>query len=395
LAEYYCDGQAGAPVVVLLGSLGTTGAVWEAQLLALRPWLAVMRVEHPGHGGAVAAPPGTGSVAALGQRVLDLMDEAGVARAHIAGLSLGGLIAMWLAAHHPSRVNHLVVSCSTGRFGSPETYLQRAAAVRADGTAPLVAGALSRWFTPPFAARQADLVAAFAKDLAEVSRDGYAYCCEAVAGADLSPDMDRIEAPTLVIGGGLDPVVPPLLVAETASKIPGAGLVVVPESAHLVNVEQPGAFNDALLGHLVGSPVARGLRVRREVLGDAHVERALARQTSLSAGFQDLLNRWPWGEVWARPGLERRTRRLLVIAMLAALGHHHELEMHVRAARRDGTTDRELEEVLLMTAVYAGVPAANAAFAIADRVVGERCEPSETPAGPGLSLPDRDAPGPQ
>jgi 3-oxoadipate enol-lactonase/4-carboxymuconolactone decarboxylase len=136
-----------------------------------------------------------------------------------------------------------------------------------------------------------------------------------------------------------------------------------------VNVEQPDPFNDVVLRHLIGSPAQRGLEERRAVLGEAHVDRALARASGLTADFQELLAKWPWGEVWARPGLDRRARRLLTIGMLVALGRFEELEMHLREALRDGISAAELKEVLLQTAVYAGVPAANSAFAIADRVV--------------------------
>ena len=114
-----------------------------------------------------------------------------------------------------------------------------------------------------------------------------------------------------------------------------------------------------------------GERVRREVLGDEHVDRAQARTTGFSAPFQDFITRFAWGDVWTRPGLERRERSLITLAVLTALRAEGELELHVRAALRNGVTPEEIREVLLHTAVYAGVPAANAAFAIAQRVLDE------------------------
>ena len=114
-----------------------------------------------------------------------------------------------------------------------------------------------------------------------------------------------------------------------------------------------------------------GMRVRREVLGDEHVDRAIAGTTEFTADFQAFLTRFAWGDVWSRPGLDRKTRRLLTIAMLVALGREEELEMHVRAALADDVTPEELKEVLLQTAVYCGLPAANGAFKIAQRVVDE------------------------
>jgi 4-carboxymuconolactone decarboxylase len=114
---------------------------------------------------------------------------------------------------------------------------------------------------------------------------------------------------------------------------------------------------------------AAGMRVRREVLGDEHVDRAVAGTTEFTAPFQDLITRYAWGEIWTRPGLTRPQRSMITIAMLAALGREEELSMHVRAALRNGLTPAEITEVLLQVAVYAGVPAANRAFAIASKTV--------------------------
>jgi 4-carboxymuconolactone decarboxylase len=115
----------------------------------------------------------------------------------------------------------------------------------------------------------------------------------------------------------------------------------------------------------------RGMEVRRQVLGDEHVDRAIERTTDFTADFQDLITRYAWGEVWTRPGLDRRMRSCITLAMLVALGRDEELAMHVRAALRNGLTPDEIKEVLLQTAIYCGVPAANSAFAIAQRVLEE------------------------
>ena len=118
-----------------------------------------------------------------------------------------------------------------------------------------------------------------------------------------------------------------------------------------------------------------GMKARREVLGDEHVDRALAGATEFSTPFQDFITRYAWGAVWTREGLDRRTRSCITLALLAALGHEQELALHVRAARRNGLSDEEISEVLLHTAVYAGVPAANAAYAVAQRVLAEESKP--------------------
>jgi len=120
----------------------------------------------------------------------------------------------------------------------------------------------------------------------------------------------------------------------------------------------------------VSDPIyERGMRVRREVLGDEHVDRAIAATTALTEAFQELITRYAWGEVWSRPGLDRRTRSAITLAVLTALGREHEIAMHVRAALRNGLSEEEIAEVLLHTAVYAGVPATNSALAIAKQAL--------------------------
>ena len=125
----------------------------------------------------------------------------------------------------------------------------------------------------------------------------------------------------------------------------------------------------------------RGMRVRREVLGDDHVDAAVERTTAYTADFQDLITRYAWGEIWTRPGLDRKTRSCITLAALVALGRDHELEMHVRAALRNGVTSDEIKEVLLHSAIYCGVPAANAAFAVAQSVFAEHDGPPEPRGG--------------
>ena len=286
---------------------------------------------------------------------------------------------MWLASERPGRVERLVVGCSTARFGTEEIWLERAQTVRTEGMAPVVDATLGRWFAAAFLEGHPEVADQFSDMLMSIEPEGYAACCEALASGDVRSRLGQIEAPTLVVGGAQDPVVPPDNLAATMAAIPDAALCVLSGAAHLASVEQPEAFRAAVLDHLVGRPAERGLGVRRRVLGDVHVDRSLTRASAFSAPFQDLLSRWPWGEVWARPGLDQRTRRLVTIAMLAALGRREELELHIRAALQGGLGTTALRELLLQTAVYAGVPAANSAFAIADRVVRELSEPLEGP----------------
>ncbi|MFC9327349.1 3-oxoadipate enol-lactonase [Kitasatospora sp. NPDC057015] len=383
------DGPPSGPPLVLGPSLGTSLAVWDQQTTALARTHRVIRFDLPGHGGTAAdlLPSGAG-VADLAREVLHLADALGIDRFAYGGISLGGAVGIHLAAHHPDRVTSLALLCTSAHFGAPEGWHERARSVRAAGTGAVADTAAERWFTPAYA--QAPAATALVRGLRSATDpEAYAGLCEAIAGYDARADLHRICAPTLVLAGRDDPATPVAHAREIADAVPGAGLVEVPHAAHLAGVEQPRAVTSALLAHLTtttsataragddGARHAAGLAVRRTVLGDAHVERALADTTALTADFQDFLTRYAWGEIWTRPGLDHRTRRMITLTALTALGHHGELELHLRAALAGGDlTPDDIREVLLQCAVYCGVPAANAAFALADRVTTELAGPS-------------------
>jgi len=375
------DGPEDAPPLILGPSLGTSLRVWDPQVPALARDHRVIRWDLPGHGRSPAGllpgtEPGTATIADLARLVLDLADRLGIGRFAYAGISIGGAIGAWLAVHHPERVGSLILVCSSARFGEPAGWHERAALVREKGTAVLAEAAAGRWFTPGFAGSAA--AQALLGDLRAADPAGYAACCDALAGYDLRGDLRRITAPTLVIAGRDDPATPPAHARELADGIPGAALTEIPRAAHLANVERPAPVLAAMLGHLAeerpygdAARYAAGMVVRREVLGDEHVDRAIAGATAFTAPFQDLITRYAWGEIWTRPGLSRRVRSCITLTALVARGHYEELAMHVRAALRNGLTPEEIQEVLLQTAVYCGVPAANTAFAVADRVLRE------------------------
>lgn len=224
--------------VVLCGSLGSTQAMWEPQ----RPALACHRtifVEHPGHGGAPVVD--VAGVDDLVRRVLDAVDGT----FSFVGLSLGGAIGMRLAATAPGRVERLVLACTSPRFGDPEQWRERASLVRREGLEPIVDGVLERWFTPAF-----DDVARYRAMYLTVDPEGYARCCEALAGWDGDGDLARIEAPTLVVAGATDPTAPPEVAERIAAGVAGARLEVIDGAAHVANVERADEFNRLLEEHL-------------------------------------------------------------------------------------------------------------------------------------------------
>ena len=197
---------------------------------------------------------------------------------------------------------------------------------------------------------------------------------------DLRPLLGRIEAPTLVIAGERDVAVPLASSRATCDSIRGARLEVIAGAGHLPVLERPDEVARKLLEFLEPDSLApqtlaelyqRGLDTRRAVLGSSYVERALANTTDFDRDFQELLTRTAWGTIWPRPGLDRRTRSLVTIAMLVALQSEHELELHIRASRNTGVTPAELSELLLHTTAYVGIPAANVGFRIAKRVASE------------------------
>jgi len=247
-------GPASAPALVLGPSLGTDVGLFEPQLDAFADRWRTVRYDLPGHGGA-PAEPGPYTVAALAAAVVDLVDDLGIERFHYAGVSLGGAIGQWLAIHSPQRLLSLAVCASAARFPDADSYRDRAAIVRAEGTEALVASRTGTWFTPRFATERPDQATRLIDMLRSTSAEGYAGCCEALVDFDVRADLGRIEVATLVVAGADDPATPVATLQEVADGIPGASFVVVPDAAHLVNAEQPEAVNEALAGHLArGGP---------------------------------------------------------------------------------------------------------------------------------------------
>ena len=234
-------GPEDAPVLVLPCSLGTSRELWDASLFAGRYRL--LRVDLRGHG-ASPAPPGPYSMEELARDALDLLDELGLERVAWCGLSLGGMVGMWLGAHAPGRLERLVLACTSARISAPDAYRERAALVRERGIEPVADAVVSRWFTglTPPATR-----ARFRGLLVATPPEGYAGCCEALAAWDFRGELAAVSVPPLVIAGEADEATPKGDTDLLAERIPGARLVVLPGAGHLANVERPREFADAVL----------------------------------------------------------------------------------------------------------------------------------------------------
>jgi 3-oxoadipate enol-lactonase/4-carboxymuconolactone decarboxylase len=239
--------------------------------------------------------------------------------------------------------------------------------------------AIERFFSPRMRQAGGPPVDWARRTLLATNPAGYAGCCAALRDFDFTGQLDRVAVPTLVISGDADVPMPWEPHGRVLSaRIPRARDVLLP-AGHLSNLERPRAFNAAILDWFVPPPAdasSAGAAVRRAVLGDAHVDRAMAASTGFTRGFQDLITRYVWGTIWTRPALDRPTRRLLVIAVTAALGRWEEFRLHVRSGLAGDLDAAELEEVLLQVAAYAGVPAANTAFQIAAEELAPRSDTS-------------------
>jgi 3-oxoadipate enol-lactonase len=248
--HHQAAGPDGAHVVMMGGSLGATLELWDAQEGPLGERLRVVRFDHRGHGGS-PVPPGPYSIAGLGGDVLALMDTLGAERASYCGLSMGGMVGMWLAAHAPERLERLVLICTAAHLPPPEAWAERAAAVLAAGTVEVVAdGVLARWLTPEFAREHPEVVAWLRSMLVATPPEGYAGCCRAIERMDLRGDLPRIQLPTLVVAAAQDTSTPPEHGEAIAAAIPGARFELVSPSAHIAAVERADEVTALIRDHL-------------------------------------------------------------------------------------------------------------------------------------------------
>jgi 3-oxoadipate enol-lactonase len=243
------DGLDDAPTLVLGNSLGTTQDLWERQLPILAERFRVLTYDHPGHGSSgLPEPPWT--VEAFAGDLVTLLDDLGLERVSVCGVSLGGMVGMALAHAAPERVERLVLSCTSAYLGPPEPWLERASIVRAEGVDAVADTVVGRWFTPGLAQDDPATVARFRASLAATPPEGYARGCEAVGAWDARERIAAIAAPTLVVAGADDPATPVEHAQLIAERIPGARLLVLEHAAHLANVERHEAFTRAVLEHL-------------------------------------------------------------------------------------------------------------------------------------------------
>jgi 3-oxoadipate enol-lactonase/4-carboxymuconolactone decarboxylase len=380
--------RAELPLLVLGPSLGTSAAtLWTAAAAGLTDHFDVLAWDLPGHGHNRSVPEEPFTMAELAAGVLAVVDDV---QAHrdgpdyqpgtgfaYAGVSVGGCVGLQLLLDAPDRVSAAVLLCTGARIGDATVWADRIGQVQASGTPVLVGGAVERWFAPGFADRDPDAVSRLLHALQDADDLGYVRVCEALARFDVRDRLGEVGAPVLAVAGVDDPVTTVDHLKAIATGVRRGALVELADTSHLAPAERPAEVAALIRRHVLGPDdvsseedgMSPGMRVRREVLGDEHVDRAVAATTDLTRDFQELVTEYAWGSIWARPGLDRRSRSIITLTALIARGHHDELAMHLRAAVRNGLTHDEIKEVLLQTAVYCGVPDANAAFRIAQQVL--------------------------
>jgi len=365
--NYKLQGTPNSPVLIFSNSLGSEMLMWDELVPFLLPYFRVLRYDTRGHGGSEITPEPY-SIALLGQDVIDLLDELKIDEAYFCGLSMGGLIGQWLGIHYPNRIKKLIVSNTGAKIGNDERWNDRIETIKANGMQAIVDDTMERWFTQSFRndspLRVVETKAMFLRsDIL-----GYSNCCAAIRDADFRESLSQVSVETLVITGDEDPVTNVAQAEFIAENIPNARLKIL-HARHLASTELPEEYAQVLIDFIVGeSTFEKGMHVRRSVLGNAHVDRANGNINDFNADFQQFISNYAWGEIWTRPNLSKHSRSLITIAMLIALNRKAELKMHIRAAFNNGVTIAEIKEVLMQSALYCGLPAANEAFHTAEEV---------------------------
>jgi len=245
---YVIEGPDGAPVLAFSNSLGANCSMWDRQAQELRKKFRILRYDTRGHG-QTSVPPGPYSMEQLGKDVLALLDELRLVRVHFCGLSMGGMIGMWLGIHAPDRLNKVVLSNTAAKIGTEESWRSRIEAVQKGGMRSIAAGVMERWFTPAFRAKESTTVARIQKILEGTNPEGYLSCCAAIRDYDCREQLEKIDAPTLLITGAHDPATPAADGRFIAAHIRGAKYAEL-DAAHLSNIEDQERFTLELTAFL-------------------------------------------------------------------------------------------------------------------------------------------------
>lgn len=383
----FTEADATKPLLILGPGLGTAvEPLWgqTAQLLAKD--YEIIGYDLPGHG---RSEPSTEQwkLDALADAVAKLASEAKGKTdrdVYFAGVSLSGAVAQRLAVLHSDVFDRIAMVCSSPKFGTPEAWQERAEFVSQAGTPAMVERSAKTWFAKGFIEAHPTEATGLLHSLQNADRFSYAHASIALSTFDMTDELACVTVPLLALAGAVDPVSPPEHARTVASTVKDGQAAVLDNVAHQAPTEDPAGTAEILHAFFSGAPVAAtgndqtigevydaGIVVRRQVLSDAHVDRATANADDFTREFQEMISRYAWGTIWTRPGIDRRMRSAVTLTAMVAGSYWEELAMHVKAARRNGLTVDEIKEILLQTAIYCSVPAANVAFSVAKKALAE------------------------
>jgi 3-oxoadipate enol-lactonase/4-carboxymuconolactone decarboxylase len=370
--NYKLTGTPNSPFLIFSNSLGSEMMMWDELIPYLLPYFSVLQYDTRGHGTSKNNIDTEGyTIELLGKDIINLMDELNIETAYFCGLSMGGLIGQYLGINHSNRFEKIVLSNTGAKIGNDERWNSRIEIISKNGMQAIVDDTMERWFTEDFRKQNPQKVAKTNAMFLRSDVQGYSNCCCAIRDADFRNHLQKLSVETLVITGDEDPVTNVEQAEFLVANIPNATLKLL-HARHLAATELPKEYAQVLIDFFVGkSTFEKGMHVRRTVLGNVHVDGANTKINDFNIDFQAFITNYAWGEIWSRPNLSKHNRSLITMAMLIALNRLTEFKMHLRAAFNNGVSVAEIKEVIMQSALYCGLAAANEAIHAAEEVFKE------------------------
>jgi 3-oxoadipate enol-lactonase / 4-carboxymuconolactone decarboxylase len=369
LPHYKLSGTPNSPVLIFSNSLGSEMMMWDDLIPYLLPYFRILQYDTRGHGGSKQITGEKGyNVESLAHDVITLMDHLKIEKAYFCGLSLGGLIGQELAIRHSTRFHKIALSNTSAKIGDEEGWNERIKTIIEFGLEAIVDTTMKRWFTEEFITNNPEIIISTKAMFLRSDVKGYSHCCCAVRDADFRDQLDHIHIPCLIITGDEDPVTNKEQAEFLNKGIPNSEVKIL-KARHLSATELPSEFAKALIDFFIGKDKnVRGTHIRRSVLGNTHVDYANEKINDFNQDFQSFITQYAWGDIWSRPGLRKEQRSMITLAMLIALNRSNEFKMHIKAALNNGVSVSEIKEVIMQSAIYCGLPAANEAIHNAEEV---------------------------
>jgi pimeloyl-ACP methyl ester carboxylesterase/alkylhydroperoxidase/carboxymuconolactone decarboxylase family protein YurZ len=366
--------------VILIHGVGANLQSWDETIAAYGPGARFIAMDLRGHGKSSPIREEY-SIEKFAEDIIGVMDHLGVARADVAGFSLGGLIAQAMAVHYPERIDRLaLLSAVAGRTEEERSkVVGRLDMIRQGGIVAVTGAAKDRWFTDEFVKNHPERIEARIKELIANDVESYMEAYRVFGLSELGPRLHEIPHRTLVLTGEHDVGSNTRMARFMHEQIKDSELVILPGLRHSILVEVPGLVASHLKRFLEEdramtdrSRFEKGLAKRRATLGADYVDKALNAATPFSKEFQELVTEYCWGVGWGDETLDARTRSIMNLTMIAALNRMHEWELHFRGAMRNGVTEAELKAIIVHIMIYCGVPTGVECNRIANKVLAEK-----------------------